>query len=98
MATQQGDGPFRLSSLPSELWSMARLIEELRADDQTVRRWVRERQLPGPCLRRNGRAYWNPADVEFYRRKRLRRVGAEIGEAVGRDKPDGSRGSTPNGN
>ena len=63
MNSQAADGPFRLDPLPPELWDMARVIEELRADDQTVLRWVRERKLPGPCLRRGGRAYWDPADV-----------------------------------
>jgi hypothetical protein len=78
MASQQGDGPFRLESLPSQVWGMARVSEELRADDQTVRRWVRERRLPGPCLRRNGRAYWDPAQIDPFRRTRLRRIGAEM--------------------
>jgi hypothetical protein len=77
MATQQDDGPFRLDSLPGELWGMARMVQELRADDQTVRRWVREGCLPGPALRRNGRAYWDPADVDSFLRKRLHRIGAE---------------------
>jgi hypothetical protein len=83
MATQRADGPFRLHPLSDQLWDMARMIREFRADDQTIRRWVRERRLPGPCLRRDGRAFWDPSDVEFYRRKRLRRIGAEMGEAVG---------------
>ena len=77
MATQYDDGPVRLNSLPGELWGMARMIDELRADDQTVRRWVREGCLPRPCLRRNGRSFWDPADVEHFRRTRLRRIGAE---------------------
>ena len=83
MATHQADKPFRLDSVPDGLWDMAQMILELRADDQTIRRWVRERRLPGPILRRGGRAYWSPADVHFFRRQRLRRIGAEMGEAVG---------------
>jgi len=77
MTTRPADEPFRLSPLSGELWDMARMIDELRAEDQTIRRWVRERRLPGPCLRRNGRAYWNPAEVDSFRRKRLHRIGAE---------------------
>ena len=76
MNTRSADGPFRLESVPTELWDMARMIDELRADDQTIRRWVREGVLPPPSLRRRGRAYWNPADVEPFRRRRLRRIGA----------------------
>jgi hypothetical protein len=72
------DGPVRLEPLPDRLWGMARMVQELRADDQTIRRWVREERLPGPCLRRKGRAYWDPAAVEFFRRQRLRRIGAEM--------------------
>jgi hypothetical protein len=77
MPTQHADEPFRLSPLPDKLWNMARLIDELRADHQTIWRWVREGRLSGPCLYRNGRALWNPADVAFFRRNRLRRIGAE---------------------
>jgi hypothetical protein len=77
MNSQAADGPFRLDSLSTELWSMARMIEELRADDQTVRRWVREGKLPRPTLRRGGRAFWSPAEVEPFRRRRLHRIGAE---------------------
>jgi hypothetical protein len=77
MTTRPTDEPFRLSPLPDQLWDMARMIDELRADDQTVRRWVREGCLPRPCLRRNRRAFWNPADVASFRRNRLRRIGAE---------------------
>jgi hypothetical protein len=77
MPAQPDDEPFRLSPLPNELWDMTRMIDELRADNQTIRRWVREGRLPGPCLRRNGRALWNPADVASFRRNRLRRIGAE---------------------
>jgi hypothetical protein len=91
MAIQQADEPFRLSALPDKLWGMARMIDALRADDQTIRRWVREGCLPGPCLRRNGRPYWDPADVESFRRKRLHRIGAETGEAVGLGDSDGLR-------
>src|SRR5262245_2264071 len=90
MPTHPADGPFRLDPLPGELWDMARLVNELRAGDQTIRRWVREGRLPGPCLRRNGRAYWDPADVAFFRRTRLRRIGAEMGEAVGLATPTAS--------
>jgi Excisionase-like protein len=77
MPTRPDDGPFRLSSLPEQLWDMARMIDELRADEQTIRRWVREGHLPRPCLRRNGRSFWDPADVAFFRCNRLRRIGAE---------------------
>jgi hypothetical protein len=77
MTTRPADEPFRLSPIPGELWDMARMVDELRADDQTVRRWVREGRLPRPCLRRNNRAFWNPADVACFRRNRLRRIGAE---------------------
>jgi hypothetical protein len=90
MPTQLADGPFRLFPPPGELWDMARMIDEVRADDQTVRRWVREGRLPGPCLRRNGRTYWDPADVESFRRKRLRHIGDEMGEAVGLATPTAS--------
>jgi DNA-binding transcriptional MerR regulator len=76
MNSQTANGPFRLESVPATLWDMARMTEELRADDQTIRRWVREGVLPPPSLRRVGRAYWSPADVEPFRRKRLRRIGA----------------------
>jgi hypothetical protein len=77
MPTPRADELFRLSPLPNELWDMARMIDELRADNQTIRRWVREGRLPGRCLRRNGRAFWGAADVAFFRRNRLRRIGAE---------------------
>jgi hypothetical protein len=77
MKSQAADGPFSLNSLPTELWDIARMVEELRADDQTIRRWVREKRLPGPILRRGGRAFWDPADVESFRRSRLHRIGAE---------------------
>lgn len=77
MNSQAADGSFRLDPIPPELWDMARMIEELRADDQTIRRWIREGKLPGPTLRRGGRAFWDPAKVEPYRSKRLHRIGAE---------------------
>jgi hypothetical protein len=77
MPTRHEDEPFRLSPLPDLLWDMARMVDELRADDQTIRRWVREGHLPRPCFRRNGRSFWDPADVERFRRTRLRRIGAE---------------------
>jgi hypothetical protein len=77
MPTPPAHEPFRLSPLPNELWDMTQMIDELRADDQTIRRWVREGRLPRPCLRRNGRAFWNPADVASFRHKRLRSIGAE---------------------
>ena len=92
MKSQHADGPFRLDSLPIELWDMARMIREVRADDQTIRRWVRKRRLPGPSLRRGGRAFWDPASVDFFRRKRLRRIGAEMMEAVELGDADGLRG------
>jgi hypothetical protein len=90
MQSQPANEPFRLSPLPGELWDMARMIDELQADDQTIRRWVREGRIPGPCLRHNGRAFWDPADVASFRRKRLRRIGAETGEAVGLGDPTAS--------
>jgi hypothetical protein len=77
MDTQAADRPFSLEPLPDAVWGMARMIVELRAEDQTIRRWVREGRLPRPCLRRGGRAYWNPAEVEAFRLRRLRRIGAE---------------------
>jgi hypothetical protein len=64
------------------------MVREFRANDQTVRKWVREGKLFGPCLRRDGRAFWDPAAVVFYRDQRLRRIGAEGGTA-GRDGTDG---------
>jgi hypothetical protein len=69
--------PYRLAAPSNELWDMARMTEEFRADDQTVRRWVREGRLPGPTLRRGGRAFWDPADVTPFRDRRLHRIGAE---------------------
>jgi hypothetical protein len=69
------DVPYRLESAPSTLWDMDRLVRELRADDQSIRRWVRVGKLPGPILRRGGRAYWSPADVEPFQRRRFRRLG-----------------------
>jgi hypothetical protein len=77
------DDSFGLESLPAEVWDMARMVVKLRAGDQTIRRWIREGRLLGPTLRRGRGAYWNPAEVEPYRRKRLRRIGAEMVEAVG---------------
>ena len=38
----------------------------------------------------DGRAFWDPADVESFRRKRLHRIGAEMGEAVGLATPTAS--------
>ena len=93
MKTTNGGDSFRLESLPDDVWDMARMVVKLRADDQTIRRWVREGRLPRPILRRGGRAFWNPADVEPYRRKRLRRIGAETGEAVGLATPTASGNS-----
>jgi hypothetical protein len=93
MATIHAGGSFRLESPPDALWGMARMVNELLADDQTIRRWVRERRLPGPCLHRRGRAYWDPADVNFFRRQRLHRIGAEMGEAVGLATPTASGNS-----
>ena len=90
MNCQAADGPFRLDPIPTELWDMARMIEELRADDQTIRKWVREGKLPRPTLRRGGRAYWDPADVEPFRRRRLHRIGAEKTE-----RPSGRRSRRP---
>jgi hypothetical protein len=92
MKIDAGDS-FRLESLPDDVWDMARMVVNLRADDQTIRRWVREGRLPGPTLRCGGRAYWNPADVEPYLRKRLHRIGAEMGEAVGLATPTASGNS-----
>jgi hypothetical protein len=65
---------FQLRSLPAELWGIDRLCAELRADDPTIRRRVREGRLPGPCLRRGGRAYWAPGDVEPLLRSRRHRL------------------------
>jgi predicted site-specific integrase-resolvase len=76
MANHPADWPFRLDSLP-ELWGMARMVHEFRADDQTIRRWVREGRLRWPCLRRGSRAFWHPADIEPYQQRRLRRIRAE---------------------
>jgi Excisionase-like protein len=87
--TGAGDS-FCLESLPANLWGMARMVVKLRADDQTIRRWIREGRIPGPTLRRGRRAYWNPSEVEPYRRRRLRRIGAEIVEAVGVATPTAS--------
>lgn len=56
---------------------MDRLCRELHADDQTVRRWVREGRLARPCLRRDGRAYWSPAEIKPFRQRRLHRLGLE---------------------
>ena len=95
-ATIHTESSFRLKSLSGDLWDMARMILEFRADDQTVRRWVREGRLPRPSLRRNGRAFWNPADLDFFRRQRLRRIGAEMGEAVGLATPTASGDSRAN--
>lgn len=58
-------------------WEMARVVQEFRADNQTIRSWVREGRLPGPFDRCAGRAFWNSASVEFYRRQRPHRTGAE---------------------
>ena len=77
MQSPHADGPFRLSALPADLWPMGRMAREFRTTPQTISRWVREGKLPGPCLRRDGRAYWDPTAVELYRRQRLRRIGAE---------------------
>jgi hypothetical protein len=77
MNTQAADGPFCLNPHPTELWDMVRMGKELRADDQTIRKWVREKRLPGPCLRRGGRALWSPTDVEPFRQRRLHRIGVE---------------------
>jgi hypothetical protein len=87
----QADGPdlFRLRALPSELWDVARLGREFRADDQTIRRWVREGRIPLPTLRRRGRPFWSPADVETELQRRLRRIGAKLREAVGVPHPNG---------
>ena len=93
MGTTNAGDSFRLESLPDDVWDMARMVVKLRADDQTIRRWVREGRLPGATLRRGGRAFWNPADVEPYRRKRLHRIGAEMGEAVGLATPTASGNS-----
>jgi hypothetical protein len=70
--------PFRLESLPAEVWGMKRMQTEFRATDWTIRWWVRSGKLPKPCLRRDGRPYWDAAKVEFYRKQRLHRLGAEM--------------------
>ena len=93
MKTTYAGDSFRLESLPDDLWGMARMVNELRADDQTIRRWVREGRLVGPILRRGGRAYWDPADIDFFRRQRLHRIGAEMKEAVGLATPTASGNS-----
>jgi hypothetical protein len=67
--------PFRLKPLPDQLWMIERLSQELRARPQTVRGWIRAGRLPGPCLRRDGRAYWDPTTVEDFRRRRAHRLG-----------------------
>ena len=56
----------RLESLPDVLWNMARMVIELRADDQTIRRWVREGELPGPTLRCGGRTCWSPTTFSSF--------------------------------
>jgi hypothetical protein len=76
MNCHAADGPFRRDLLSTELWSMARMIRALRADDQPIGRWVREGNLPLPILRRGGQAYWSPAEVESFRCRGLRRTGA----------------------
>jgi hypothetical protein len=96
MTTSRDNGTFRLETLPEQLWDMARMALELWADDQTIRRWVRERRLSGPTLRRGGRAYWDPTHVHFFRRQRLRRIGAEMREAVGAATPAASGASQTN--
>jgi hypothetical protein len=53
MNSHATDRTFRLDSLPTELWDMALLTEFLRADDQTILRWVREGVL-SPSSRRHG--------------------------------------------
>lgn len=76
MENQPTGGPtaFDLEPLPPDLWPMERLRRELQADEQTIRRWVREGRLAPPCLRRGGQAYWSPSDVEPFRDRRLRRL------------------------
>ena len=58
MANQfrQADGPFRLSALPDDLWPTERMAQGFRADEQTIRRWVREGGTPRavPPSRRPG--------------------------------------------
>ncbi|MBV8233859.1 MAG: hypothetical protein JO329_28100 [Planctomycetaceae bacterium] len=71
------DGLFRLSALPADLWPMGRMAQEFRTTPQMISRWLRGGKLPGPCLRRGGRAYWDPNDVASHLRNRLRRIGAE---------------------
>jgi hypothetical protein len=56
MATTYAGGSCRLELLPEDLWATARMIREVRADDQTIRQWVREGRLSRPTLRCGGRA------------------------------------------
>jgi hypothetical protein len=71
MTPRGHDEPFRLVPLPVCLWGVARMARELRANERTIRRWMRQGRVPKPCLRRDGRSYWDPAQVEPYRRERL---------------------------
>ena len=48
MRPREDDGRFVLESDPGQLWDVTRMARELRADDQTIRRWVREGKLPEP--------------------------------------------------
>ena len=77
MKTQPAERSFRLDALPPYLCSMGRMVKELRVDDKTIRRWVREGRLPGPTRRRGDRAYRQAADVEPFKARRLRYIGAE---------------------
>ena len=73
MATIQAEGSLRLESLSGDLWDMARMVREFRADDQTIRRWVRERKLPGPMSpTRTAGPFGTRPTFDFFRRQRLR--------------------------
>jgi hypothetical protein len=74
MTTQSGDGSFRLEPLPTELWGVARMAREFQTSQSTIRRWARQGRIPRPCLRRQGRLYWDPASIDLHRRMRLRDI------------------------
>jgi hypothetical protein len=76
MTMQSSGEPFQLEVLPAQLWGVARMALEFKVQPATVRRWARRGLIPRPALKRDGRSFWDPAQLEPFRRERLRRLAA----------------------
>jgi hypothetical protein len=77
MNPQPEPEPFRLIALPPALWGKPRMLAEFHLKESQLGNLIRAGRIPGPCLRRDGCAYWNPVEVQPSLRQRLKRLGLD---------------------